>query len=154
MTICTQTVELDRLEMLDVTDELFADSLRRCPVTQVKKTYQRVESLPRILTLTGGVCCPTHDYSDDTNTLSGYFVFPADQAAAALDAHDALVGPWVYVLLVTPNDALNWLGAIKIASVQNVEIEGSIMTRINVQPLYRRIVSGVWVVSESPFEEV
>lgn len=147
MPICTEQVPLERLEFLNVTDDLFADTLRRCPVTQVKKTYARLETFPRLVIIPGGVCYPIHDYSETTNILSGYFEFPVNVISEPLVTWSEMIsGMWCYVLLVTSGDSLNWLGAIKMRPIEN--------RRIIVEPLYRRIESGVWVVSETPFEEV
>lgn len=151
-TICTEAVALERLEFLDVTDEALADSLQRCPVNPVKKTYSRLSLFPRLLTLTGGVCHPTHSFTENQNTLAGYFDFDASVVQGHLAQLNSWSG-WAYVLLVTRGDAQNWLGGVKISSAEIVEGVGiGPVGRLTVQTLYRRTEAGSWVVSETPFE--
>lgn len=148
--ICTQTVLLQRLEFLNP-DDVLADMMRRCPVAQVKKNYSRFAMLPRLATIQEGICRPTHNFSETTNILSGHFEFagaPLADVLAALAGVD--LSGWLYVLLVTADDGMNWYGGIKIDSITAIESG----TRITVKTLYRRIIGNAWEVSEIPFEEV
>lgn len=151
MPVCTETESLSGLEFLNLSAEPeLANMFRRMPIAQVKKSYSRFAVLPRYGTLEHCVAVPLHEFGENHCNISGFIDFYGAELAAVESVLNraADADGWLYLLMVTDTERLNWYTAIKVAGL----IETSDRVRLAITPLYRKLMNGYWAVSQTPFE--